>query len=614
MAELFKPEIRETGGTNVTVYTPPSMDYSGFISGVGQIFKDVTEEKEVKAPTEAERKAEALRTVSANMLKIDQIEDPTRKAVTFKSLQQNAYREYPMYVDDLNKFFGEVSGEIYPATGMSLEEINRNNRLKWAQETPEGKLAASEAMMSAPGDVEQQQIMIDSAYYQQQRFEADISNAKREAEGKKEIFELKARPMFQSRVDEEYQKMFKSQNIEAILKSGESPSLALIDSAKTQRAFVLGAITSEINKNGLDPTAIKPETFMTQFDALISMLESNSTIVDREFKNRQNTDWVNTFSGSSFMIRQWAAGKVDPATFNWWLVNGGGEEEFVKLTESGVGPAAKNGTSPESMGPTMSNGAFTDSPSDFASRYESAFSRESLITTFNSKPAWKPVVDSGLRTIQNYKLEGESPEFMEAAHRGITSMLMVSLPEIDTGMESMKPGNIKKLLSDKTFLIADSMTKSMPDKGMGLYNVINTYSKTAAVVLTNKFNNQMEEIKQTEYRPFDLKMDEFGNIELVVNPEAARLDNNLKKAMGAFKYTTQSSGRASRTVAVEQAPTETDPKKILANYVTLLQGNNQTEILNLIDSLSVLARTSRKIPDNVKQGMDAMTVIQQGLQ
>lgn len=614
MAELFKPEVREIGGTNVTAYTPPSMDYSGIISSVGQIFRAATEEKEVKAPTEAERKAEALRVVSANMMKIDQIEDPTRKAVTFKSLQQNAYREYPMYVDDLNKFFGEVSGEIYPVTGISIEDINKENRLKWAQESPEGKLAVSDAMMSAPGDIELQQDMIFAAYHKQQTFEANMAALKKEAEGKKEAFELRARPMFQSRVDEEYQKMFKQQNIDAILKSGESPSLSLIDAAKAQRAFVLGSITSEINKNGLDPTTVKPETFMTQYDALISMLEANSTIVDRSFKDNANRDWAKTFSNSSFVIRQWAAGKVDPATFSWWLVNGGGEEEFLRITESGVGAAAVNGTSPPSMAPALSDGSVTDSASTFANRYNTAFSNESLIKTFNAKPAWKPMVDDGLKTVQNYKLEGESPEFMEASHRAITSMFMVSLPEIDKAQDSMKSFNIKKLLGDKTFLIADSMSKSMPDKGMGMYNVINTYSINAANVLANNFKNQMETIKETDLVPFNIEIDQNGNVELVVNPEAARLDTNLKKAMGAYRYTTQSSGRASRTVGVEQAPTETDPKKILANYVSLLEGSNATQILDMVESMAVLARTSRKIPDTVKQGRDALTILQQSLQ
>lgn len=610
MAEIFKPEVRDVGGSNLTAYTPPTVDYGSSIAAIGQIFKAAVDTKEVKGPTEAERKSEALRNVSANMLKIDQIEDPTRKAVAFKSLQQNAYREYPMYVEDLNKFFGEVSGEIYPTTGVSLDDINKQNRLKWAQETPEGKLAAQQAMLSSPDDIEQQEIMLASAYFASQKIDSDIAMAKKQNEGNKDLFEIQTRPMLQSEVDNSFQSMFKKFNIETILKAGESPSLALIDAVKAERLAVLGAVTNRINKNGIDPTAVKPETFMSEFDSLISMLEANSTILDREMKNRTDQEWNTKLAGSPFMIKAWASGKVDSQTFNWWLVNGGGEEAFMKLVNDGVGPAAGD-TSPESMAPALSDGSPTDSANEFARRYESVFSREALVKTFNANPSWGTIVDAGLKTVQNYKLEGESPEFTEASHRAITSMFMVSLPEIDKGLQSVKARNIKKLLSDKTFLIAESMSKEMPEKGMGLYNVINTYSNTSAQVLVAAFKNQMETIKDTEYVPFNLKVDEFGNIELVVNEVAARLDPTLKKAMGAYRYTTRSKGtRATETLAIEQAPTITDPKKILSNYVSLF-GSNDTQILDIIDSLSVIAKTSKKIPDNVKQGRDALAYISQ---
>jgi alanine racemase len=155
----------------------------------------------------------------------------------------------------------------------------------------------------------------------------------------------------------------------------------------------------------------------------------------------------------------------------------------------------------------------------------------------------------------------------------------------------------------------------MPDKGMGLYNVINTYSKMSALVLNTTFKTQMEAIKQTEYEPFLIQTDQFGNLELVVNPVAIRLDQNLKKAMGMYRYgTAKKSGQVNIYDVVEQTPTELDPKKILSNYIGLLQGNNERIILDTVESMNVLARTSRKIPDSVKQGMDALTVIQQGLQ
>jgi hypothetical protein len=81
--------------------------------------------------------------------------------------------------------------------------------------------------------------------------------------------------------------------------------------------------------------------------------------------------------------------------------------------------------------------------------------------------------------------------------------------------------------------------------------------------------------------------------------------------MGSYRYETRAKGSV---VTTEQVPTETDPKKILTNYVSLLQGSNATQVLDMVESMAVLARTSRKIPDTVKQGQDALTILQQSLQ
>ncbi len=123
-------------------------------------------------------------------------------------------------------------------------------------------------------------------------------------------------------------------------------------------------------------------------------------------------------------------------------------------------------------------------------------------------------------------------------------------------------------------------------------------------------------IKETEDDPFQLKMDKNGMIELVVNPVAARTDPTLKKAMGAYRYETKSKGgRAVERMAVEQLPTETDPIKILSNYVELLEGNNRDQILDSIESLKVIAMKGKSIPVDVRSnGVDVLEVIRQGIE
>jgi hypothetical protein len=68
-------------------------------------------------------------------------------------------------------------------------------------------------------------------------------------------------------------------------------------------------------------------------------------------------------------------------------------------------------------------------------------------------------------------------------------------------------------------------------------------------------------------------------------------------------------------MAVEQLPTETDPVKILSNYVELLEGNNRDQILDSIESLKVIAMKGKSIPVDVRSnGVDVLEVIRQGIE
>jgi alkyl hydroperoxide reductase subunit AhpC len=144
---------------------------------------------------------------------------------------------------------------------------------------------------------------------------------------------------------------------------------------------------------------------------------------------------------------------------------------------------------------------------------------------------------------------------------------------------------------------------------------MNNYAANAANILLNNFNTNMDIIKDTEEVPFKLSMDANGNVSLNVNQVAARTDPRLKRAMGMYRYETKSAGRGTQRMAIEQTATETDPVKILANYVTLGTGSNQKEILDIVESLKILAMQSKKIPVDVRSnGVDTLELIRQGIQ
>lgn len=621
MAELFKPEIGTMGGTNVSAYTPQSMDYSGVIAGFGQMFEGIVDKPEAaKAPSESERKMMALRSVSSQMLKIDQIEDPTRKAVAFKNLQKNAIREFPAYVDDLNKFFSEQTGDIYPIVGMSVEDLNRANISEWVTKTPEGKAAATQAMINAGGDQEKAQLSIAEAYHYDSQLQSRLARAKQDSEGNKLLFEVEARPAIQGSVDTYFNEMLSKNNISGVLQiaqqTGQGPSIAVIDAVKRDRAEKLSIITGKINSAGLDPTAIKPETFMAQYDTLITTLENFSTLIDRETKNKTEQEVAGMLKNASTVARAGLLKQIDPAMFTYLMQSDPTlEAEVINTLKSGIGVGAANMT-PDVSQSVLSSGTVTDSPTAFAAQYSGLAPQEELVKIFNSKGSWSAAMKTGFDVSNKYNMSGATPENMEATHRALSTMYILSLPEIDRNQEAIKSNNVKKLLSDKMFSIADSMVRDNPTKGKDLYTKINTYSANAANILINNFKVNVAAIKETESDPFLLKMDKNGMIELTVNPEAARLDPTLKKAMGAYRYETKArGGRATERIAVEQLPTETDPVKILSNYVDLLEGDNRDQILDSIEALKVIAMKGKNIPIDVRSnGVDVLEIIRQGIE
>jgi hypothetical protein len=162
--------------------------------------------------------------------------------------------------------------------------------------------------------------------------------------------------------------------------------------------------------------------------------------------------------------------------------------------------------------------------------------------------------------------------------------------------------------------IANDMSTTLPVKGKDLYNKMNNYAANSANILINNFNTNMETIKNTEETPFKLQMDKNGVVSLGLNEVAVRTDPTLKKAMGAYRYETKTVGRGSRTSAIEQLPTETDPMKILSNYVSILDYTNQAEIIDIVKALNTLSLQSRKIPTDVRVGVDATEVLRMGIE
>jgi hypothetical protein len=121
----------------------------------------------------------------------------------------------------------------------------------------------------------------------------------------------------------------------------------------------------------------------------------------------------------------------------------------------------------------------------------------------------------------------------------------------------------------------------------------------------------MDVIKDTEFSPFILEIDKNNNLSLNVNPEALKNDVTLMKAMGAYRYETKGTGRGTQQVGVQTMPAETDPMKILSNYVAIGEGANAREVMDIIESLRILSAQSKKIPPEIRSKIDPIELIRQ---
>ena len=623
MAELFKPEIREIGGTNVTVYSPPSMDYSGAIASFGNMLSTVGRER--KGPTEGERKTAKLAEVGATLARINEIEDPTRKAVEFKLSRMKALTTYSDLRDEINDLYSDFSGEVYQATGKPLEEIEQANTYKWVSDTTAGKAAASYAYVSTNGNQEEADLIIRQRYMLATQRDLAFEEAKKASErtqiddaARKADFSTRVRPLYQQKVDESFAQDTSQEIISAITQQakqmGVEPPVLMLDMMKQKREQIYAELTTDINKRSLDPTLVKPETFVAPYDASIKAMETNLDLLIRSTKNKTDVEIAKSVSNIANPYVRKAAISGDSSLIAYIVqTDVNAQADIMKLADSKTGVASPN-MAADTPSSNLSSGTITDSPTEFASRYPNLANPEELMKIFNAKQAWTSVVKTGRDLANSYKLGNESPEITEATHRALSTMYVVALPEIDRAFESIKSDNVKSLLSDKMLAIANDMSTTLPVKGKDLYNKMNNYAANSANILINNFNTNMETIKNTEETPFKLQMDKNGVVSLGLNEVAVRTDPTLKKAMGAYRYETKTVGRGSRTSAIEQLPTETDPMKILSNYVSILDYTNQAEIIDIVKALNTLSLQSRKIPTDVRVGVDATEVLRMGIE
>lgn len=635
---LFNPEIRTLDGSNVGTYSPPTVDYSNFFAGIGAAIGSIVETKgRGGSISEGDKKALALRDVTSNIQRAYEIEDTTVRATTLKIMKQKAWTEYPQYREDVNAIFGEFTGEIYTATGMSPDDLQQANAYKWATDSSEGQSAVALANLKAKGDSVLADQLIKDAYYKDLLYKNKLSAIETEtklleADEKKRkiLFETNVRPTLQAKVDNNFTQDMSPEIIQSITQKALADKVDvttyLLDSLTAARAQRLAEITNDINRKGIDPTTVNPESFMKLYDAAITSYTQKKDVLSRALKGKTDEDISRILSQNSsdpFVIN-FALGKGDVFFSEYITQNPSKKEDLKRIGEASIGSAG-NGMTPTVANSTMSSGTVGDSAVAFSQTYSGVAPVEELQKIFKAPPETKrSLLKTGINSIYNYKYNENLPENTEAAARNISGMYVTALPEIDIEGEGIRLSNVKNLLANRAFDTINSIKSTNPELGNTLFNAMNTYTINAAKRLTDNFNTNMEAIKDTDAVPFILEMDKNGNIGLNINPEALKTDITLKKAMGSYRYETVRQGaRGSRQVEVSVAPTETDPMKILSNYTSILNANlsrpfgeydNTREIIDNIEALKVIAMQSKSIPVEIRnKSYDPIQIIRQNV-
>jgi len=625
---IFKPEVRTVEGSNVGTYNPPTVDYSGFYSGIGRGIGDsISSMFDASGGkggnSEGDKEMLALQDVTTQWKRASEIEDSTVRAVTLKNIQKNAYLEYPKYREGIKGIFSELEGFVYETTGADPNRIVQANAYKWVTDSSEGQSAAVLAQLKSGGDPTLMDQYIKDAYYQDLSYQNKLSAAEQEAKlmesdekKRKIVFSTTVRPFLQGKIDTAYQNDASTENI-AILRQkarteGLDETTYLIDSLTSARNQRLAEITNDINKRGIDPTTVNPESFMTGYDSTIKFFTDNRDIISRSAKAITDRGMALVALEARDPVVAKALFDNNPAaTAEYFTVNETAKQDLRNIAKYAMGATGK-GVMPNVTETTLGTEDIGDSPRRFAEVYKGMAPEEELVKIFNApRDAKISLGKLGINSIRTYKYDPDVPEKTEAAYRNIGAMYITALPSIDVEGSSYKSTNVRNLIGDQAFTTIDSIKSTNPNLGNDLYNKMNTYAANAVYRLTTSFVTNMDVIKDTEFSPFILEIDKNNNLSLNVNPEALKNDVTLMKAMGAYRYETKGTGRGTQQVGVQTMPAETDPMKILSNYVAIGEGANAREVMDIIESLRILSAQSKKIPPEIRSKIDPIELIKQ---
>lgn len=615
MAELFKPEIGSVGGSNVTAYTPPSMDYSGIFNSLARAM-DSFEKEKVSAPklSEAEEKnlvLEPYLTKAQKILTSDEIPEVKRYALV-NGIKMEVARKHSAYRETFETALGSITKTVDPDGDPIQKEYEA--LAKWS-ETEIGAFSRAEAFSMAidkDGNFDEglYQNKLRESYNRDVTANYNLAVQKRRNEmneaGAKELFKTDFAPNALNDINKSIETFTTGQGIKALMKVVEqggafeaaSPeaaqSLALADQIGQLRKWWDTELTRRKVQGGyaVNDPQFSNEPLLLQLKTLEDAFRNAGTSMGTVLKSNNDQFKETTLAGLNPLVKKFiaTAGFLPPGAAELYAAQALTIPEFRKHITELAAVQTTIGLDPRV--PTVGTGTKTIDfiPSGSGVSFEAMVSAlpeydPKMLEVVVSAPANEKtaVLKDTTEFIEVGKLSDENTVQVVnnklAASYGIITTRLAGAAE--TGVTPLDQTKI--FFGPKAMNLISEVQKKNPALGDDLYPKVNKAIMTETVrhiaMLDSLFKNYFET------SPIILEVNNKNMVELKIDP-VTKKDDPVFRRLASLGF-------------------ETDEEILKAYQETY--NLNPTFIKNIKDSMEALnlyLMAANRFPDSLKNSSD----------
>lgn len=548
MAELFKPDVGNLGGSNVSVYTPPTPDYSGIFNSVAKAF-DGFEKEKVTAPklSEAEEKNIVLEPYITKVQRIMSADDipEVKKYAMVNGIRTEVARKYPAYNDVFEKATTSSITLLDPDGDPVQKEYEAMSKFA---ETEIGAFARAQAFSSAIDkdgnfDQEMYESTFRSAYTQNLALNSSLAEQKRRNELYKEDAPERFRTDFAPKAIADISKSIETfttgQGLKAmmeVVKSGgafeaASPeaaqSVMIADQIATHIKFWDTELTKRKVQAGYNPNdpQFSNEPLLLELKSLEGAFRNAGTSMNALMKSNNEALKEKTFSQMAPLAKEFIikAGFFPPGASDLFVAEGLANpaiRDAIKVSTIGVDPRVST------------QGSGTSVPTALPTSGVSVQDLQKALPEHNPK-----VVEilHGTNTEDKKDILKAASIYIDKADLSNTDSVTVVNNYLDGayGLISMRYSGAAEVgvtpleqtkiyFGPKAINLISEIQKKNPVYGESLYKVVNKAIMTETMrhmaYLSSSFN------KNFPNNPIMLEFNNKGLIEIKIDPRAKKED------------------------------------------------------------------------------------------